>query len=557
MGRVIVGLIILVYPLLGGWCIQHAMQKRVYKNEDKTFLAMFPKGVICKKRGYYHFISGPYLNKKELKSAFAKAKKLHTDAYIKRCNNIKCSSTAKISQDHKPIKKKVKAKVKVIKKNKVAQFQTAPLRQTEDSFIQNVMQHSHKKSSHVYKLTLQEYLKRLLQKDYGLKSKSYDAKIKRLEAILEQSRYEWQIYFNAAARYAKFIDYSLITDKELTVNAGINIDKRLFDRDYPLVARIRYLKEQLAKVDFLNAKEQLSLLGVAIYSEALLAWELKSIYEKEYFNQKRFYNLIKERGRVGVASRVDVIDAKNDLLELRKDLLKKIYDYTYSDHLLRSSIELNISKRVELENIGFALETKDLPTLYKEAYLHNSTIRRMRLLYGLKKAKVVSSEKSMLPIIDFHGALFYEYKKDFSLIPHQKAKGLNYSGAVSVKIPLIGGDACKLHKQKVKIEALKQKNRLLDTIKKSAQQIYKLYNENKRLQKHLDIVQQQIALMYKKLQIVRKRYIEGLSVYRDFNDALKNYLHYIEEKATIKTAMIRNSAQLLILIGQQIADGQN
>ena len=554
MGRVLVILLIVNYSLFAGWCIQHAMQKRIHGDEDKRFLQRFAKGAICKRGGFYHFISGPYKNQQELEQAFKEAKKLHPDAYMKRCTSLKCtSSTPKKRSYNKPPSSK-----EAVVKKKVHKLPTELLKQSEDSFIQGVLQQSSQKSSHAYTLTLQQYLKRLLQKDFGLKSSNYEAKAKKLEAILEQSKYNWQLYFNATARYAKFIDYSLITDKELTIDVGVNVDKRLFDKEYTFLHRIRSFKEQLAKIDYLSAKEQLSLLGVAIYSEALLAKELKEIYEKEYFNQKRFFYLIKERARVGVASKVDKIDANNDFLELQKALLEKIYNFSYSDYLLRNTIELNISKPLQLKNIGFTLDsTADIQNLYKEAFVNSSTIRKERLLYGLKKAQVEISKRARLPIIDLHSAIFYEYKQDFSTTPHQKAKGLNYSVAVNMKIPLIGAETQKEYKERAKVEALKQKSRLLDTIKKSAQQIFKLYNENKRLQKHLKIVQEQIALMHKKLQIVRKRYLDGLSLYRDFNDALKNYLSYIEEKARIKRAMIINSAQLLIFIGHQLTNGQD
>ena len=63
--------------------------------------------------------------------------------------------------------------------------------------------------------------------------------------------------------------------------------------------------------------------------------------------------------------------------------------------------------------------------------------------------------------------------------------------------------------------------------------------------------------MQEKLYIVRKRYLDGLSPYRDFNDALRNFLHYVEEKAMIKIAIIRNSAELNILIGHQIDYGKD
>lgn len=561
---------LLSVSLFGDWCIQHAVQKRVYE-EDRKFTRLFPKGVICKKDLLYYFLSGPYRNKEDLQAALKKARELHPDAFVKRCDSLRCKHFAfekTASKKQRSIRYNAETSQEpIIVEGEKQTFQVngsdretneTILTIAEDSFVQNILkQLKESERGTAYTLTFQEFLQKLLSTDYGFKSQNFRQKAKRLTALLEQSSYDWQIYLNAIARYAKFIDYSLITNKELTVDGGINIDKRLFDGKYLYKDSVRYYKEQLAKIEYLTAKERLSLLGVEIYTQALLARELKNIYEKEYFNQKSFFYLIKERAKAGVASRVDIIDANNDLLELKKTLLQKIYGYVYSDYLLRNSIELNATGPLELENIGFALDEDDVSKLYERAYLKNSTIARERLLYGLKKAQVKIDESANLPIIDFRGALFYEYKKDYALTPHQKSSGLNYNVALNIKIPLFGGSSRSEYKERSKLEALEQKSRLLERVKVIAQKIYKLYSENRRLQQHLQILDKQLSLMRSKLQIVRKRYLDGLSPYRDFNNALRNFLRYIEEKAAIKTAMIRNSAQLNILVGHQISYGQN
>lgn len=545
MGRILLFFIVTAYSLFASWCIQHAVQKKIYE-EDNKFLQLFPKGTICKQNGLFYFLSGPY-GKKELQQALVKAKKLHPDAFAKDCAATACAHAL---QERKEVK---------LKKSKESnEINATSIAESEDSFVQEILESMDKeRGSSIYTLTFREFLHRLMHVDYAIAGGNYRQKAQKLAALLDQSGYDWQIYLNAVARYSKFIDYNLVTNKELTLDGGINIDKRLFDGGYAYKDRIRYFKERLAKMEYLSAKERLSLLGVEIYTQALLAKELKSIYEKEYFNQKSFFYLIKERARAGVASRVDIIDAKNDLLDLKKALLQKIYNYVYSDYLLRNSIELNVTGPIELENIGFALDEEDVSKLYEKAYRNNSTIARQRLLYGLKKAQVKVQEGASVPIVDFHGALFYEYKKDYALTPHQKSNGLNYNVAINLKIPLFGGTSRSEYKERSKLDALEQKSRLLDSIKKTAQRIYKLYSENKRMQQHLKIIEEQMNLMRNKLQIVRKRYLDGLSPYRDFNDALRNYLRYTEEKAAIKTAMIRNSAELNILVGHQIEYGQN
>ncbi|BCD62635.1 outer membrane protein [Nitratiruptor sp. YY08-26] len=552
MHRVVAVLILFFSSVFGGWCIQHAVQRAIHDNEDKIFFKTFPNGIICQDNGLYRFITGVYKSKKEAILSLKLAHKTHPDAFLKKCDILQCKNPIKKIYNDITVEKKQAKKV-----NKKEQNITA--NESEDAFVKKILQTlDNKEKENSYTLGFYEFLDRLFHNDYNAKNLDYTKQLAQLEALLSNVQYDWNIYGNVALRYSKFIDYDLATDKEFISDFGINIEKRLFDGGMLEKNSIFLLKKRLAKLDYLTAKDKLSLYGLEIYTQALLYQHLKKIYQEEYFNQKSFYYLVKERTKAGITSPIDEIDAKNDLLELKKSLLVKIYEYLYSDYLLRNSIELNITKPIVLQDIGFDIDEEGgLEELYKKAYETNKEIKKEQTRYALTKKQIKNSERAYLPIIDFSGSLFYEYKKDFTETPHKNAHGLNYNAGVTIKIPIYSLEARSEYIQRAKLHAVVQKNKMLDTMKRISKDIHRLYNENRRLAKHMSILQQQLTLMKEKMHLVKQRYLNGLAQYRDFKDALRNYLGYEEEKESIKLQMIRNSAQINILIGKQIFYGEN
>ena len=67
----------------------------------------------------------------------------------------------------------------------------------------------------------------------------------------------------------------------------------------------------------------------------------------------------------------------------------------------------------------------------------------------------------------------------------------------------------------------------------------------------------QLHLMKEKMFLVKQRYVAGLSPYRDYSDALKNYLAYLREKAILEVQILQNAALLSTLQGHHIFYGED
>ena len=552
MGRVAAILILLFSFASAKWCIYHAAQKRIYDHEDKIFYKNFPDGVILKERGLYRFVSGPYQTKSQALQTLSLAKKFHPDAYIKPCKSLKKRAPKQEIKKVQPQKKTPETAQPQTAKNRNPKEQLS-----KDSFVKSILQKMEHKKDNYYTLSFEEFLHRLLGYEYEAKNIDYQRKLEELEAKLEQNGYDWDIFAYAVAGYSKFIDYDLVTNKEFTLDGGIGIGKRLFDGGYGLKDRIARLKKRLATVRSIQAKDKLSLYALQIYMEAYANERIKEIYQNLYFNQKAFFALIKERLKVGLAGKVDYLDAKNDMLTIKRAFLAKIYDAMYSDYLIRNAIGLDTKKPIRLQEFGVMAKEGDLQALYQKAMQENPDITVQRYLFELQKEYLKKAQNARYPILDLSSQIFYEYKKDFGVTPHQSTNGLNYNVNLNMKIPLYGPEASSEAVQKEKIKTLMQKNDLLKTIKENARQIHRYYNEIDRIERTLQIVQEQLTLTKEKIDLIKKRYQSGLSGYRRYSDALRELLRLSEERYMLQAARVSDEGTLSVLQGKHLFYGED
>lgn len=586
MKRHLFGLTASVLLLYSQECIFHAAQKKIYKNEDTLFFQRFPKGHIIQDKGLYHFISGPY-TKDELHAVLVRAKRYNRDAYSGPCRYIEIDTQNVVSKEHEnrnALQQQQEEMVEAQEPIRIIDAQDYSIETTEEivppqeyansNAIQQEKERSSvgssKKedaieslyenftsSSDTYKLTFQEFMHLFFQKDYKARNLEYEKKLQEIEALIEQDPYNWNISLSATLNYGKFIDYDFAVNKELTANIGLNVDKRLFDSGMLTKNLIFKLKKRLAHLSYLSTKDKMALYALDIYAQGYLNQKLKDLYKKDYETQKAMVALIKERKKAGLASQVDVLDAKNDLMELKKTIMRQLYDYLYSDFLIRNILELRTKKLIELQEFGFATSNEDITKIYKEAFYNNSLLNVQRMQTKIAKAEVSKRQNSFLPIVDLYARVAYEYKKDFANEPVRSTNGLNYSAGINIKIPLYAPENRSIYTEKAKLAYLKQHNLTLQQIRDLTREVHKTYNEIKRLQTDLDIVDTQIHLMQEKMFLVKQRYVAGLSPYRDYSDALKNYLAYIRQKAILEVQILQNAALLATLQGNHIFYGEN
>ncbi len=602
MLRILISLSFIVSGVFAKWCVFYSTQTKVYRGEDRKFYRLFPDAKIINDGQYYRFLIGPYDEKKDTYRILRKARRYKKDAFIRRCDKYlnnevaqqeiskantfkehRCTKKAtqvnlqapthfqqsqkdiQISEVFKrPILKKIqrqkrlhkvasfksKKKIKLSSQNSKAKKKTVThkaLHKQDEKVVHDTLESLQHQP--YYTLSYYEFMNRFLfESPYG-KSEDYAYRLKKLDALLEDVPYNWDVFAHAAISYTKFIDFTLKSNRELDLQGGLGVSKRLFDSGYYIKKSIKRLRQKLAKMDYINAKDRLYLYGSELYINALLQQKIKDLYEQNFYEQKAFRKLVRERYKAQVASRVDDIDAEDDFLNIKKNLLESEYAYLYSDYLLRNAAELNISKPLKLSWFGVAQDgEKSLREYYKNALEHSPKILAQETKQNLESKKILKYRYFYFPQVDFNALVYEEYSKNNDAPGINKASGLNYLASLNIKIPLYNkSNSDQLQKQK--LQTLYEHERLKSTIKDVLKDIHKTYNEIKKLNIKKAIVQKQYDLAKEKIDLTKKRYLSGVGSYRDYSDAINEMLSYKQQLYEIDAQLLSNKIFLNLLEG--------
>ncbi len=559
------------------WCIFYSTQTKIYDNEAESFKKRFQRAYIVHDGNYYRFLIGPFASKKEAYPTLKKAKRYHKDAFLRICpqvvekksaceSNISKYKTTKeqVKFDNKPIQIGEVFKRPILKKR--ARNIRKSMKVKNGSKVKSLSKVKSKKNTAIneekvasktlsqlqkepyYRLSFYEFMNRFLYKSPYGKQESLNYRLQKLDALLEEVPYNWDLFLQATVSYSKFIDFNLAENKEFLLQGGIGLSKRLFDSGFFVKSSIKRLRERLAKSEYLNAMDKLYLYGAQIYLNALTMQKVKELYEANFFEQKAFKEVVHERYRAKVATRVDDIDAQDDLLNIKKQLLERMYAYLYSDYLLRNSAELEVKQPLKLSWFGVSQEPKELEEYYKNALLHSPLIQSQKIKEAIEKKRLVKSRYFFVPQVDFNTLVYEEYRKDLSITPSQTATGLNYQVDFSIRIPLYNQNFFD-DLQRSRVRWAMEKERLKAKIKDVMRDIHKSYNEIAKLKNKRAITKKQLELAKEKVEITKKRYVSGIGIYRDYSDAITEFLAYQEELYNIDAQLLMSQIYLNLLEG--------
>ena len=518
------------------WCVYYSTQLQIHGDEDRNFLKRFKPSAIVKTGKYYRFLIGPFKNRKEAQRYYLSLKKSKPDIFVKEC-----------PKELKSVKKeKKKERLKTAKNTLHPDIEPA-----DELFAKNALNKlTDEKKSGFYELSFYEFIEKLVGCSVYTKIDAYQYKIEKIERLLEGSVYNLDVFAQASVTYSKFIDYDLNENRELSVKWGLGFDKRVYDNGYRFVKNIRKLKEKLSRLKYLSSKDRLYLLGVETYLQTYLNQYSKSNYEEIFFEQKAILELAKERYKSGLVSKVDYLNARDDMLQIKMELLDKIYGYLYSDYLLRNMIELNVDKPLKLSEFGVEDEKKSIKEYIEEAYRHNKAVMMKKLNYMLSKELIERYRHYYIPQIDVHGEIYHEYRKDYSYSPNKSTSGLNYLLGLNLKIPLYNRTYFD-NKERAKVLALKNREEIKKEFLDVARDIHKSYNELHRLRQNIEIVNEQLKIASERFELTKKRYISGLGRYEDLALSVKRLLKKRIELKSLKNQYLKNQVFLKILEGKQ------
>ena len=135
-----------------------------------------------------------------------------------------------------------------------------------------------------------------------------------------------------------------------------------------------------------------------------------------------------------------------------------------------------------------------------------------------EKVSILNESARRMPIVDLDASTGYGWSED--LITNNKEDGFNWDVGVTVNIPIYERNDIYLNEQRAKVVALQAKNDLRLTIKNALSNWDNHKKTTKRLNTLKELLKKQLIGQKEKLNIIRKKYLEGKSDYRDYADAL-------------------------------------
>ncbi len=417
-------------------------------------------------------------------------------------------------------------------------------------------------------LGFKQYIGTLFEFNENAQELFYQKKIDYLLNEIKKDKYGFDIFLNAYARTGSYISTQqtkLPTTQpgrfdESGVGASINANKLLYDGEYALIHKnYDILNKRLADIKALNAKEKLLLFGVNIYSNLFISQEKLKLFEQMYNQQAEMQKSIEKAYNLGSTSTLNYIDSKNDLLNLKKAVLLLKYTHLHNEYILRHSIKAKGEKRYKLmpEKINFTYDS--LSDLQKQAIQNSSDIALESNKLKINQTDFFAQKRRYYPSVNFNSHLGYGAANDALFFKNLNNTGFSsyWELGLNVNIPLYNRGDILLNKEKELHSILLQKNVLSLKTREILIEVERSYHSLQMVRKEQDILQEQVALLRKKIEITVKLYHAGAVQYRDYSDAVKNYLEYKSQEIDLNEKYTKEMSLLAILVGKRELYGQN
>ncbi len=582
-----------------------ASRKHIPKSVKRIFFRRFHNGILEKQKNYYVLKLKGFKGYKSAKRELKKVKKYYKDAFIvkdtsskkgikktkrdrtkKRVSKKAYYHHKKIAKHHKSkksfIRKRVSqsapnhpgklAKIDLTKKRRHTPVADTKISTTnnrpkinEPKVLESFQIPSPYKTTDTNKydiLNLSKYIKALFNYHDSAKEAFYQKKIEYILSEIKKDRYGFDVYVDGYLRTGTSISTNAnnIQGNGKYTNAGIalNANKLLYDGKYWLTKHTYdILYKRLAQIREINAKEILSLLGVSIYTDMYAAQERRDMYVKMLSKQAKIERDIAEGFKKGINSMLDYISAKNDYINIQRSLLDAKYNYLYSDYVLRHSIKSKSKKPYKLYPVKIKLNTSSLKTLQKEALRQSSEVAMQSNLLKLKETDLKWDENRYYPTINFNSNIGYGLNRDNTFDLSNSGKGVFWSLGLTFRMPIYERGDITLSKEKDRYSILKQKSVFSRKQRDILTKIEKSYNEIDRIKKQKFFLTELLKLSLKKYRILTERYKNGISPYKDYSDALNNYLTYKDQLINMQQNYIKEVSLLSVLIGKKKFYEQN
>jgi len=405
--------------------------------------------------------------------------------------------------------------------------------------------------------SVQSYLDRLMHENIRYKNRNLESKVLLLTSLIEQSRYNPDLFLDAAFKGEDALNVSRLDDgMQLSAIGSINFNMRLYDSQKDIyTSQRKKIFDELSSLEILNAKEQLQLLGVKIYIDLFKIQETIKQYNLLLKYQNKITKIAIDRASKGLGGIYDKTQAVNDLINIKLKLVDLKEKLIQKEYLFRQAINLDSGTFIRLKEVQYSDLDLNLKELQYKAINQNSRLKLKNKQFELSQSDIAVEKSKRGIFVDFQSNYGYGYMKQLnSNFIDESNNDDTWSALLSIKYPLYQRNEIELQTQKSKIKALQAKNGVEIERRALNRTINKLYNMLQKYKMKNQLFLEQKKVLRQRSKITYNRYREALENYKPYSDSLRDMARSDEAYINNSLSIDETTLQLYILSGSSIIE---
>jgi len=481
-------------------------------NKNKNLYSIY--GVNIKKEDIKKYIKK--FRAKNYKDAFETSKRHIIYLSKRKKTNLKKSYT-KEKIDIKP------PNIKKITKEKKLQIPFI-----ESNYYKELVQ---KKPYKKIKFDFKSYLHRLISKNNYYDNSYIDKQLTKIKNLIAQDRYNFDLSALTTLSYNREILETGGFQTKSSIDTGFVLSKKIYDgqKNY-IYTKKPYLENRLSELKYLKAKEQVTLLGLDIYTNLLIVQEQLKIQKKIKKYKEFLLKSLNKREIVLKTINLDKLIIKNEILNIDKNILNLTQLYKSYNHIFRQSIDFSGRGKLVLGWFDTSRLTSNLANLKRMTLLRNNDVLIAENKLKLLEANVVLEDARKDWEVDFLSTVGYNNSKTTTPDNNYRTSGIAWQSSLTFKYPIYQRDDIFLNLQKMKLETLQKKNLLNQAQKNVLNLVENKYNLYRQYNDLNDILNKQSKILEKTNQSFKNRYISGVGSYKDYSLELSKRLENENER---------------------------